>query len=576
MWMVTPYIMYWDCNPSAQEKTAAKSDKDRKVAASQRIAQWKWLIIEKISMVSANFLAELDMHLRQIMTDVSLMKKDMHRVDQAFGGINILFVGDFHQLDPPTGTPINGIPASFIQKAREYAPGATDEHGEYLFWGSGPGTVHGVSELTICERHDNADEWLLEVQEEFRENKLSADNHAFLHGEPTNVPGSYVNGQLTCNNDACKTLLSKKTHDNAKRILKEECVDCQNERKRRQLVVKDATDERLKEQRFLDAPAIFPNNDIKYDVNKKRAEHWCQYQGLPVTWSLAQDTPKHAEFQSRPYLQRDKEKWIHYHDKHCEKLYGMLPLAVGLPVMLVDHLDRNPAKQLLRGKEGHIHSWVNDPDERSTYDVNADARLLSHVPLCVFVDFHTESWHLPGAPGPGIYPVFQTERTWFLDGYRGKKAVLAIRRKQIPLAPGLACTAHSAQGKTKEAVIADLALGRGVSGIASYVAITRVKNREGLMIYRPFDIAPFKEGIPEGTALLLRKLRGEELDWAMIEERLILKKACTVCKMKGDKSKFTRSEFRKTQPCRCALHAWKVSKENWMSGHIISVKRVKV
>ena len=120
-----------------------------------------------------------------------------------------------------------------------------------------------------------------------------------------------------------------------------------------------------------------------------------------MTWSLAQDTPKHAEFQSRPYLKRDKEKWIHYHDKHCEKLYGMLPLAVGLPVMLVDHLDRNPAKQLLRGIEGHIHSWVNDPDEKSTYDANADARLLSHVPLCVFVDFHTDSWNIPGAPGPG-------------------------------------------------------------------------------------------------------------------------------------------------------------------------------
>ena len=117
----------------ARKKGGVKSDKDKKVAASQRIAQWKWLIIDEISMVSANFLAELDMHLRQIMTDVSLMKMDTHRIDQAFGGINMLFVGDFHQLDPPTGTPINAIPASFIQKAREYAPGATDEHGEYIF-----------------------------------------------------------------------------------------------------------------------------------------------------------------------------------------------------------------------------------------------------------------------------------------------------------------------------------------------------------------------------------------------------------------------------------------------------------
>ena len=71
-------------------------------------------------------LAELDMHLRQIMTDVSCMKKDTHRIDQPFGGINILFVGDFHQLHLPTGTPINGIPASFIQKARVEQPMSTE------------------------------------------------------------------------------------------------------------------------------------------------------------------------------------------------------------------------------------------------------------------------------------------------------------------------------------------------------------------------------------------------------------------------------------------------------------------
>ena len=96
------------------------------------------------------------------------------------------------------------------------------------------------------------------MQQEFRENKLSVDNHAFLHGEPTNVPGSYVNGQLTCNNEACKTLLSGKTPDKAQRILKGECIHCQNERQRRQLVVKDEKDERLKDLRFLDVPATFP------------------------------------------------------------------------------------------------------------------------------------------------------------------------------------------------------------------------------------------------------------------------------------------------------------------------------
>ena len=150
-----------------------------------------------------------------------------------------------------------------------------------------------------------------------------------------------------------------------------------------------------------------------------------------MTLSMANDKPRHAEFQTRPYLEQDKVQWLTYHDKHCEKLYGILHLAVGLPVMLIDHLDRNPEKQLLRGKLGHIHSRIEHSDEQTTSRDGED-RLLSHVPLCVFVDFHTTAWTIPGAPGPGIYPVFQTERTWYLDGYRGKKAVLAIKRTQIP------------------------------------------------------------------------------------------------------------------------------------------------
>ena len=125
-----------------------------------------------------------------------------------------------------------------------------------------------------------------------------------------------------------------------------ECEKCKEERKRRKLVVTDPEDKRLKGQVFVDAPAIFPNNDIKYDTNKKRVVLWCHWNQESIAWSLAHDRPIHAEFQTRPYLARDKEQWLKYHDKHCEKLYGMLPLAVGLPVMLVDHLDRNPDKQL--------------------------------------------------------------------------------------------------------------------------------------------------------------------------------------------------------------------------------------
>eukprot|EP00959_Pyramimonas_sp_CCMP1952_P199574 4174595-Pyramimonas_sp.AAC.1 len=58
------------------------------------------------------------------------------------------------------------------------------------------------------------------------------------------------------------------------------------------------------------------------------------------------------------------------------------------------------------------------------------------------------------------------------------------------ITPALAVTARAAQGRTMAAVIADLERGRGVSWMSSCVAITRVRRRENLLIFRPFDRRP--------------------------------------------------------------------------------------
>ena len=61
--------------------------------------------------------------------------------------------------------------------------------------------VQGVTELTTCER--TADEWLRSVQEEFRYGKLTKDTHAFLHGEPTLLPGSVIRNKTMCRSKQC-------------------------------------------------------------------------------------------------------------------------------------------------------------------------------------------------------------------------------------------------------------------------------------------------------------------------------------------------------------------------------------
>ena len=110
------------------------------------------------------------------------------------------------------------------------------------------------------------------------------------------------------------------------------------------------------------------------------------------------------------------------------------------------------------------------------------------------------------------YPIKPWSREWFLD-QRREHPKLGVKRWQLPLAPAYSITAHGSQGQTLRAAILDLQIGRGVSAVASYVAMTRLRTREDLLIYRNFDREVFMQGEPEGPSLLLRKLRGEKMDW---------------------------------------------------------------
>ncbi len=51
-----------------------------------------------------------------------------------------------------------------------------------------------------------------------------------------------------------------------------ECEKCKEERKTRVLVANSFQDERFLSDKFVVAPAILANNDIKYEVNKLRAQ----------------------------------------------------------------------------------------------------------------------------------------------------------------------------------------------------------------------------------------------------------------------------------------------------------------
>ena len=404
-----------------------------------------------------------------------------------FGGLNVILSGDLYQLPPPRGTFVGDVPWQLLTGTLA-AKTPLAAQGQHLIWGSKAEAIQGVTELTRCER--TADAWLTSVQMELREGKLSPNNHAFLHGHPTTVPGSWYKGQVACGNHTCAQLVKQNQSPNE--IARNECASCRKEREARQLVAMTPTDARFYDA-FRHATAIFSTNDIKYHVNKLRAQEWAAAAGQPIHYAIARDTASSTVLQEKPHVLQEKVTWLQRHDQECGGLYGVLPICLGLPIRATEHLDRQ--RGILKGCKGKIVGWSTAPA----------TQIWNTLPTVIYIQFETSrAWKIEGMPQANVYPVSAMRKPWFLDRKRPTPQ-LRVSRLQFPLAPGFAVTAHIAQGQTlREGVIADFKIGDTGNPFTTYVAATRVTGRDKLLILRPFPAAPFQRGVGIGRAVLLQ------------------------------------------------------------------------
>ena len=523
----------------------------RLLALRAEATRWRWLLLDEISMDSAELLARLELRCRELVRDASVSKyAKASSQARPFGGLNVIFMGDWWQLEPPKGTFLANLPLQWLSsgttKKRPHAA-----HGQALLWEQGSEGVQGVTELHQCER--THDEWLQAVQEEFRHCALTETTHAFLHGCPTSVPGSYLNGRLCCADPTCLQMLHTQTMP--EKIMAQECDTCRNERLSRALVIHSPDDSRL-EGHFAKGVCIFSTNALKYHVNKLRAQQFAALRSRALYYAVASDRISSRALQAKPDLPQDKLSWLKRHDKECGNLYGILPLCLGLPVAATDHLDRR--RKILRGCRGYVVGWTAEPALSQGHVAKDKAIIWNTLPSVVYVSFHTErSWHIGSLP-PNVLPVAPVRSTWFLDAGRAKPQ-LAISRRQFPLAPAFASTAHAAQGQTlPQGVIADLQIGANGNPFTSYVAMTRVKDRQHLLIYRPFDAKPFQRGIGLGRDLLLRVWRQEEIDWEAIRKAHMEEKPCSECfERKGTKA-YTAGQWKRGERDRiCKECVWR-------------------
>ena len=258
--------------------------------------------------------------------------------------------------------------------------------------------------------------------------------------------------------------------------------------------------------------------------------------------------------QEKPNLTAEKLQWLQRHDKECGGLYGVLPLCVGMPVRATDHLDRK--RGILKGTKGLVVGWSEIADETPA----PEGVVCNALPAVVYVKFETAtSWQIPGMPDSNVYPVGPCRRVWYLDWQR-KSPKLRVSRTQFPLAPQFAITAHVAQGQTiKEGVMTDLCIGPMGNPFTVYVAITCVQGRGKLLIFRPFDAAPFQKGIGLGRDLLLRHLRGDAINWQALLAKYCEERVCSTCAERKQSTAFTPGQWKRSDTdwvCReCTKHS---------------------
>ena len=502
----------------------ASKDAKTKIRMSRAMSKMRWLVIDEISQVEALLLYNCEKQTRQLVQHAGTYKRDRNGDERLFGGINVIFVGDFYQLPPPgkNALSLDTIPDFLLHSMNTSVPlsktGAA-KSGVETFW-----NLTDFVELKEQVRCD--DPWWCSVLDEFRYATLTEMTHAFLHGKQTRRTGTWLGNKTLCKNKTCEKLCAaaekheedgdKKAMDSdLKQIKEHECKKCRKERSRRTRVVDGPTDSRLREARFETAVTIVANNDMKCDICKTKAREYARRTQQRIQWVVANDAAKDPSAIAKleelhaaggeDAVRDEKIRWLTKHDRKCGKLYGMLPLVKGMPVFLSMHIDRS-SKGLLQGRDGTLVGW--DLDEREPPHPDTGDVYLRYHPKAVYVKFKDVTWKLDGIDEVGVYPIKDTTATWHVKATKPKS--IQVRRQQIPISPGFARTAYSVQGFTLLAAIVDLCFQATMDIITAYIALSRVKRADDILIMRPFSLERYQEGVPINKKVMMAYFKRED------------------------------------------------------------------
>eukprot|EP00660_Eupelagonema_oceanica_P019419 gene19419-biopygen39540 len=378
----------------------------------------RWLIITEISKASPTLFARLERELTAYVTTDFPYRLDRRQRQRTWGGLNVIVEGDCMQLDPVV-----------CQSFWADKPLPKVQVGIDLFIDEFSGA--NFIELTQqCRVVDNA--YLREVLQPLRESDTgpTAEGIRMLRTRIAN-PDKVFSRRIAASGMrlACYTNAQK----------------CAHMRHRTRL----------------------------YAINAKQR----------LYWSLAKDLLK-GEGARRAWkarwgqLSQQKAQWLRYDDKKRGCRMGCLPLVIGMPMISLDHV--NKEQHLVAGLRGALLRIEFDGPPPSQMNICGEY-ICKKVPVAVTCKFD------------GFAQPITVGRSWV--EWRLAEEGTTIRTLQQPVGPDYGKTSYAWQGETCPAnpgLLVDLNFPFGADLTAGYIMLSRVRALAGLHLLRDFDPATLR------------------------------------------------------------------------------------
>ena len=426
----------------------------------ERLDGVDYIFLDEISMVACHELYQIS----------ASLAKARNMTEVPFGGLNMIFAGDFAQLKPVFGSPLysqtvgTSINAAMSVRSQQSAIGKA-------LW-------HQVTTVVI-------------LRQNMRQNTQSANDAKF-----------------------------RRTLENMQYA---RCTDEDIEFLKTLIAGKNSKQPNIAQKRYRNVSIITELNSQKDQLNKLGSLRFAKdtHQKLtdfysddelgenidPSTLTSVRKKEKNSIPSTKKKLSPDMQDalWNLRHSA-SEHIPGKLSLCIGLPVMIRN----NDATELCitKGQEGHVVGWKSGIGSRGQVVLDT---------LFVKLDHPAKNINIEGLP-ENVVPLIKNKKKSVTCTFPSGVSI-PVYRSQVPVLPNFAMTVYSSQGKTRPNNVVILNSCR--DHLSYYTALSRSSTAEGTVIIQGFN--PKK--ITCGASGYLRQEFHElelmdEISWLRFEDHL--------------------------------------------------------